>query len=187
MKIVFVDSTGEILKISSGDAESIALNKPEGSIEIDTIPDSYETWWNGSVWVQKPVKPSDSYEWDPVAKIWVDTRTLGEYKKEKWQGVKQLRSAEICNTVAVGSLVFDATPEAQTNILAAIQIAELIGPSWEAEWTLADNSTATVNREILIAAALAIAEQTAAAFAKARILREQIETATSIAEIATIL
>jgi hypothetical protein len=116
-----------------------------------------------------------------------DAELVTEARTAAWSRTKAFRQSLLTLPVTVGTLTFDATEVSQARILAAIQMADLVGPAWSATWTLADNSSAEVDRATLAAVVVAVGVRTDGIFAQARTLREQIDAAQTVAEVEAVV
>lgn len=167
----YVTSTGQgfiIPPMSENDVECVEISFGE----IPQRPD------NGSYWRYK--------YYDGV---WVDTRNIEELKIAKWIEIKAARDAAEFSTFTWDNSVFDCTPVSQARIQGGVQLAQIALASstpFSIVWTLADNTTRTLNATEMIAVGEALASKVIAAHSKARIIRLSIEAAQSKEEIAAI-
>lgn len=131
-----------------------------------------------------PDKPADTdliaWSWSEQADNWVSEPTLDGAKDTKWAAIKAARAAAEVAPLTVDGLTFDADPASQQRIAGAVQLATLAPAGWTLDWTLADNTAATLTAAQLVAVSIALGAQVSAAHATARVLRAQIDAATSI-------
>lgn len=117
-------------------------------------------------------------------------RTLDETKADCWFRVKNRRAAAIAGGVdVVGIGVVQSDETSKLKISGAVQmamIAQSAGSPFSVVWTLADNSTATLNAGQMIGMGLAVGQHEYACHSNARNFRALIEAAASIAEIEAI-
>lgn len=132
--------------------------------------------------VNIPPKPSADHTFDYVIKQWVDPRTLDQIKADQWSVIKEARAAAEFSSFIWDGSEFDADALSQQRIIGAAQLAE-INPSFEIDWTLADNSVRTLNSAQMKSVGTALGAHVNAQHVKARSLRVQIENATTRAEV----
>lgn len=128
-----------------------------------------------------PVQPGPYHVFDWPTKTWADPRTLTHHQDAAWARIKLDRAAAAVAPLTVGAHTFDADPTSQQLITGAAQMALLAqssGQPWQIEWTLADNSSATLTAPDMLAVALALAQQVDAAHQRGRLLRAQIYATT---------
>jgi hypothetical protein len=113
---------------------------------------------------------------------WEDTRTLDEAKAQAWTRIKAARAAAETGPLTVSGRGFDATDISQRQIAGAVQLALIAGPAFTVDWTLADNTTATLTQAEIIGVGVALGQRTSAIYATGRSLRAEIDAATSNAE-----
>ena len=117
---------------------------------------------------------------------WVDRRTLDDHKTRKWQEIKAARqSTEFGGFIWDGS-VFDSDAISQSRIQGAVVLATS-SPSFEITWTLADNTSRLLNGTDMLNVGVALGEHVAMQHDRARILRTQLESASTIEAIESIV
>lgn len=178
---VYDPDTGQIIR---------TLSYPDGMLPHAVA--AHESWIEG-FWpddqyyvvagapVALPVQPSEHHTFDWASKAWIDPRTLADHQAAAWERIKLDRAAAAVAPLTVGQHIFDADPTSQQLITGAAQMALLAqsaGQPWQIEWTLADNSSATLTAPDMLAVALALAAQVDAAHQRGRLLRAQIYAAT---------
>lgn len=179
-----IDATGELICTRSGSSMAAMLEQlPAGHALLIDLPPTVPSWWDGSQWVVKPAQPSEHCTWDGVAKAWVDPRALADLRAARWAEIKRVRAVAEVAPLAVAGRVYDADAESQRRIAGAVQLAVIAPPGWSIDWTLADNSVATLTAADVIAVGVALGAQVSAAHAVARVLRAQIDTAADAAAI----
>jgi hypothetical protein len=137
----------------------------------------------------KANRPDYAISWDNASMAWVfpdASIVLEKQKAAKWIKTKQDRLTDVYSPLTFSGSVFDADKDSQQLIAGAVQIASLAPNDWVIDWTLSDNSTKTMTKAEIIGLGLALGERTAAAWSKSRLLRTQIEAATSESEINSI-
>ena len=118
------------------------------------------------------------------ALYWSDDRTLADARAEKWAAMKVARSAGLNGTFSAGGLTYNCNREAI--VMAAVEalLAKAAPePAWTKTWTLADNTSATLTADQVLAAARACGDHIGALWATARTLRAQINAAATIAAV----
>lgn len=127
-----------------------------------------------------PPQPSSCHIYDAEEGLWVDTKTLASSKTSAWERIKQARTEAECSNFICHGEAYQANKE---NISCAAQLAsqaQAAGEAYLIDWTLADNSIATLDAAGMIAVGAALAVHISETFAIARNLREQIAAAVSI-------
>jgi hypothetical protein len=108
---------------------------------------------------------------------------LAERKAAMWDLVKARRTALTDSpgaSVETPSGVVQSDAKSQQNILGLVQmavLAQLASQPFSADFTLADNSVATLDASEMIALGLAVGQYVQAVYAHARSLREAIDAA----------
>lgn len=136
---------------------------------------------NGSI-TQLPDKPSNWVIWNWETHSWVDPRPLTEVKAAKWLQIKDARNSAEYGGFAWNNYVFDSDPVSQQRISGAVQLSQ-IAPNYSVDWTLKNNTTVTLNTQDMLAVGVALGEHVSTTHQTARILREQIEQATTNAQV----
>lgn len=181
-----IDETGELVCLRSGSNPALMLSSVgAGNSLLIVEPPSEPSWWDAQAlaWVTKPAQPSPWCEWNRAAKAWADPRTLAELRAARWAEIKLARAAAEAAPLAVDGRVFDADADSQRRIAGAVQLAVIAPAGWSLDWTLADNTTATLTAAEVIAVGVALGQQVSAVHAVARLLRTQIESAEDAPEI----
>ena len=127
--------------------------------------------------------PGAWYEWSNSTMRWVDTRPLDIARQHKWVAIKTERATRCEEPLTVGTRTFDATAYSQTQINGAVTLAMLAPDTWTLNWTLADNSVVTLTKAEVIELGLALGQRTNEVFEAARLLRVQVEAATTTEEL----
>ena len=137
-----------------------------------------------------PPQPADvdGVEWvyDDVAGEWVGEQTLAGARALRWAQIKRSRAAAESAALTVDGRTFDADPDSQRRISGAVQLATLAPAGWAIDWTLSDNTVATLGAAEIVAVGVALGAQVSAAHATGRALRAQLDAATTVAEINSI-
>lgn len=133
-----------------------------------------------------PPSPSPAHTFDYTTKQWVDPRTLSDLQAAKWAQIKRDRDeAEFGGFTWDGS-PFDSDAISQSRIQGAVQLAAM-APGFTIDWTLANNSVRNLSAADLANVGAALGMHVATQHAKARLLRSQIEAATTAAELGAVV
>lgn len=191
---IYDTTTGQINQICSAPnlesiqhllgTENAALQCSEGLSNVQFYVDV-----NSQSLVEFPPKPASYYTWDWSTHTWIDTRTLQQVKNEKWEEIKRSRDAAINAPLSTPYGVFDADPNSRANIANSVlylQTLEQQGTPGTVDWTLADNTTITLNYQEMSTVGLLLGQRTNAAYDTGRALRTQIDAATTIPEVEAI-
>ena len=113
--------------------------------------------------------------------------SLDEMKDYKWQAMKLLRAQDESSGFDVpGVGRFDSNEYSQNKIIGSVvaaQLSVLNDVEFLIDWTLADDSIATLDAQGMIGVGLALLAHINQVHAKGRIVRSRIESATSFAEV----
>ena len=135
-----------------------------------------------------PTQPSPHHTFDYTTKQWVDPRTLDDLKATKWEEVKRWRAdATVAPQLVTRFGVFDGDAAGVNNIKSAVlglREAAAIGAAPSTiTWTLYDNSAVELTPNELSEVAAMLLARGNVAHVRARVLRLQIEAATTAAEL----
>lgn len=139
---------------------------------------------------EKPQQPTPWHSWDKTKWLWVTTpEALAQAKEFAKARITLSRdAAERSGFVAYGK-VFDSEDKAIQRLQGAAQaavIAKQLGKPLSIEWTCADNTTLTMDADMLIEIPVVMAQAADALHKKARLLKERIDAATTLEEITAI-
>jgi hypothetical protein len=140
--------------------------------------------------IELPAKPSSSHTFDYATKQWVDPRTLNQIKATQWESIKVSRAIALTSPVQTPYGAFDATDSGQKSITDAVlmlQTLQALGTPTTIDFTLADNTVVTLDTTKMVTVGLMLGQQTQAAYAKGRALRNQIEAAARTTEVEAIV
>lgn len=134
-----------------------------------------------------PPQPSEYHEYDAVADMWIDARTLDSVKARTWERIKQVRAlAESADFVCCGAM-YQADKDRIVGAAQLALMAQAAGQPYSIDWTLSDNTHLTLDAAGMIAVGAALGAHVAEAFAIGLQLRGQIATATSFEELDAIV
>ena len=145
-------------------------------------------WIEEGVHHEQPAAPSTHHEFSWVTKAWEDPRTLQDLKDAKWEEAKRWReAATVAPLLATRFGVFDGDAAGMDNIKSTVlglREAAVIGAApATVTWTLNDNSTVDLTPVEFSEIAAMLLARGDAAHQRARVLRDQIEAATSQADL----
>ena len=128
-------------------------------------------------------RPTLESEWDEDAEAWVVN--LSALRARRWEYLKGRRAAALAEPVPFAGGFYDADPASVQNVTGAV-LAAMIDPTATWEWTRADNTVAQLDATQITGLAQAMAAQVAAAHARGRAVRAELEAAATAAEIEAI-
>lgn len=178
MRRAIVSSNGKLLKVISGNLESIELNTPEGCQAVEDPPELNMYYQDG--WVAMPAQPSPYHIFNYDLKDWIDPRTLDEIKAQKWAEIKVMRDQLEFGGFEFDGGIYDSDQVSQGRIMGAA-VAGI-----DQVWTLADNSTVELTAMQLQQLYAALQVHIASAHERGRIARQLIyeaETKEQVEEI----
>lgn len=180
-----VDSDGELVEVRSSSSISMLLASvpPGRHVLVAAVPD-VPSWWDFErlEWVRRPPAPSSAFVWQSASKSWVDPRPMDRVKMDSWSAVRSRRDAVVAAPISVDGLVFDADGSSAVEIRLRALEAASAPPGWSVEFTLADNSVATVSALQMIAAASALTARADAVRGAATSARDAIDAASTPAD-----
>lgn len=144
--------------------------------------------WDGSDFVDtgEPRSSRPYNEWSKESRKWVDARALDEKKADKWDEIKAARDAQEFSQFDWGGYTFQCDEVSQRRIQGAVQLAS-IDDTLTLDWTLADNSVQSFTASEYVQIGQALANHVSQCHARGRILRNQIESATTETELEAIV
>lgn len=134
---------------------------------------------------QPPAPPDDtmqSWAWDTVTKRWRSVATFAALQSQKWTVIKAERDVALNAPLLTVFGTFDSDLVSRANIAGAVALAQTLAsasPPFAITYTLADNTSVTLDGPSMVNVGLALGAKVQAAFARARALRLQIESATT--------
>lgn len=178
-----IDSHGTPRRWGQCDADLLAAQAGDGESVVAALPPSPDHTWDGQQWAQRPSRPSPTHVWAGGA--WQETRSLEAAKAQAWERAKAARAAYIDAGLSTPYGVFQtASPERQ-NIAEAVLLAQTLhamGQPVSIQFTLADNSVATLGITEMVTVGLLLGQRVQEAHAIARNLRAAIDAAQSTEE-----
>lgn len=135
---------------------------------------------------QPPVRRA---KWSNQIMDWIDLRTLEQRKEEKWEQLKQARSAALDALLVTPYGVFDSDPESRQNITDSVLLVKTLnelGQPSSIDFTLADNTVRTMTASEMIEVGLLLGAKVQAAHATGRALRLELDAAQTSEEVDSI-
>lgn len=133
---------------------------------------------------QKPEQPSKDHSFDYQQGVWVLDFEVA--KQRRWDGIKKQRGSEEFGVFEWGGYTFQCDEVSQRRIQGAVQLAALDG-TMTLDWTLADNTVQTFTAAEYVQIGVALANHVSGCHERGRILRQEIETATTESELEAIV
>jgi hypothetical protein len=143
------------------------------------IVNSDGTYTNERTGKTLPPRPSEYYEYDAAADMWIDARTLDSVKARTWARIKRARALAEAADFVCCCATYQADKDRIVGAVQLALLAQAAGQPYSIDWTLSDNTHLTLDAAGMIAVGAALGEHVASAFAIGRKLREQIAVATS--------
>lgn len=178
MRRAIVSSNGKLLKVISGNLESIELNTPSDCFAVEDPPEPNMYYLDG--WVAMPAQPTPYHIFNYDLKDWIDPRTLDEIKAQKWAEIKAMRDQLEFGGFEFDGGTYDSDQVSQGRIMGAA------AANIDQVWTLADNTTAELSASKLQQLYAALQAHIASVHERGRIARQLIfdaETKEQVEEI----
>jgi hypothetical protein len=194
---VVADLDGQIVRFGSCPATMVTAQAAAGEQAIQGRGDPLLHYvWDGHVrdftaaQVQRrSARPGPWCLWSMVEMDWIDQRApgvaLAEAKAATWNAIKAARDAAISAQLSTEFGNFDAGPCSRAAMVEALALGGWAGED-TINWTTADNQSVALTPAQLSAVARLLAQRTQACHDQARQLRQQIDAATTTAELAAI-
>jgi hypothetical protein len=187
-------ATGDISGVVMSDDDHLHLNVPDGCSPIlgeydyraGYIVDGQFIEYFEEQAALKAQRPPYRASWSNSAMSWIDKRNMEQARADQWEAIKAARTAAIAAPITVDGNTYDADQDSQTKIAGAVQIATISGSAFEIDWTLENNSVVTLSGPQIIAVGLALAHRSSLIYGQARLLRAQIDAATTTEEVKSI-
>lgn len=119
----------------------------------------------------------EGFIWKMPERMAVDMRGIDDARAQAWERIKQRRAEEECKPFSCNGAVYDGNA-ASTQRISRNAMHAMSNHDFSIDWTLADNTAATLDAAGMIAVDAALTARNAAVFDTARLLREQINTCT---------
>lgn len=184
MMYVIYDADGNIIKSVDCPANKIDDQLEEGQFYIEGDVHDGTHYVSDGALVFKGEQPSDSHIWDMQVKDWHFDLALA--KDLKWTEIKTARTLQEFGTFDWGGYTFQCDEVSQRRIQGAVQLAA-IDDTMTLDWTLADDSVQNFTAAEYVQIGQALAIHVSQAHERGRILRQQIDAATSAEELEAIV
>jgi hypothetical protein len=170
----------------------VQTNATEYEAIKDTLPTHVEGLFGREHYLKEgvpkllPNKPSEFHRFDLATEAWFDPRTLDDLKEAHWRLMKQQRTAAEYGGFDWDGSRFDSNAASQSKIQGAAQLAQIAmmqGQPFYISWTLSNNTARTLNAAQMVAVGMAMSAHINACFERGRLLRSQIEAATTQSEV----
>lgn len=154
---------------------------------VETLPNNPVYFKNNTV-IEIPNSPSKFHKWGIESDSWeMDENSISQAKHSRKQLINLNRdNARNAGFMAFGKL-FDSNEAARTNIMFAAQAAMLLPDTFTIDWTCADNTQITLNKEQLLQLPVLLVSAGDALHQKALALKVQIDAATTLEEIEAVI
>ena len=183
--------SGRVVSCSTYAPEVVPFPIKGGSfIRSQNFVDPSAYRYDGTEFVPLGASPSKNHVFDYEQNQWVDPRTLDDLKALKRAEINQHRDQVEFGPFEYNGMAFDGDVDAQRRLAGYISVSKSAlaqGEEYSREFILADNTVVTLQANDFVAIELAKIDQVAAAFAKAILLKQQIEQATSKEELEAIV
>jgi hypothetical protein len=186
--VVFDPATGEILRAGHCQDSDLELQDPNGNVLESDAQDDTHYVVDGEVVAYtddqaaaKASRPTYPATWSNTTFVWVDDRALDKVRADQWSAIKAARSAAVAGGFGWNGMSFQSDPTSQGQIQGAVQLAVLAaqaGQPFTINWTLTDNTVATLSGADMIQVGLAMGAFVQAQYDKGVALRNQIDAAT---------
>lgn len=179
----FSTATGAVSRISAGPDLGSMSEPSQGELAaLTTFSGDLPAYWDGQAVRPVPERPSSGHiwQWAPVF-AWVPDLTAS--RASAWLAVKRERDKREFGAFEHAGMMFDGDEASQRRINLAVlgaQAALAAGQAWSIDWTLADNSVATLDAADIVGVAESLGANISAAHEWARGLRTQILAAQSV-------
>ena len=121
-----------------------------------------------------------------VSGAWTDVRDLEQKKADKWGQIKATRDSIEHGGFTWDGSTFDSDLASQNKIIGAVQLANVTGPTFTIDWTLANNSVRALSAADMVEVGKTLGLHVSTQHTIARGLRQQIEAATTAQQVEAI-
>lgn len=188
-KVVFYDAEGRITGRRSGTVDNVnasLANATAPYVDVTGLDDvNAETHYvsNGQVFA-KGEQPSPGHVFNYGTAVW--ELDIAFARQNKWIDIKAARTAQEFGTFDWGGYTFQCDEVSQRRIQGAVQLSA-IDDTLTLDWTLADNSVQTFTAADYIQIGQALAVHVSQCHERGRILRLEIEAATTLEDLEAIV
>jgi hypothetical protein len=171
---VFYDSTGRITSVQKNATSNVVGTRSYIQSELNGNPDDFYVA-DGQI-RPKGNKPSEAHWFNYSSASW--TLDLDTAKNQAWERIKEDRETEEFSTFVWNNHSFDCNSVSQMRIQSAVQAA-IMDDGLNIVWTLADNTMQTFTASELKQIGQALGSHVSQCHERGRILRNQIDAATT--------
>jgi hypothetical protein len=188
-KVVFYNAEGRITGQRSGTVENVNASLASSTatyVDVTGLdPVNAETHYvsNGQVFA-KGEQPSPGHVFNYGNAVW--ELDIPFARQNKWIDIKAARTAQEFGTFDWGGYTFQCDEVSQRRIQGAVQLSA-IDDTLTLDWTLADNSVQTFTAADYIQIGQALAVHVSQCHERGRILRLEIEAATTLEDLEAIV
>lgn len=183
-----IDACGRVVgggNLRNTPSDSAEFSYIESDVDLGAMLNSatFFVWENGQfIDTGEPKTAAPYMVWSKDQNGWIDGRDLSEKKADKWAEIKAARDAQEFSQFDWGGYTFQCDEVSQRRIQGAVQLAA-IDNTMTLDWTLADNSVQNFMAAEYVQIGQALAIHVSQCHERGRILRNQIESATTEAEL----
>lgn len=184
--LVYYEADGRITGTISGpdDFLQTAADEYAGlSLVSDSKPTELQYVKNGQI-ADCGDRPSNGYQFNYATEQWELEIDLA--RQIRWSALKADRDAQEFGTFDWGGYTFQCDEVSQRRIQGAVQLAA-IDSAMTLDWTLADNTVQNFTAAEYVQIGQALANHVSQCHERGRILRQQIDSATTQAELEAIV
>lgn len=186
ISVVFYKSSGEITRVRSGSVAGVTHDAESSGgtyLITDESVDVNANYISSGEVLTKPPQPNDGSVFDFSSGEWAFDIELA--RSLRWTEVKGSRSAYEFGTFELNGNVYQCDEVSQRRIQGAVQLA-VLDSEMTIDWTLADNSVIQLTAAQLIVVGGALAAHVNLSHERGRILRAEIEMASTEIELEAI-
>lgn len=138
------------------------------------------------------IEVADGFAWRGHCVDWDSLTVVDDLeaaRAQRWDDAKAARNAAASGGCETPLGRVDTTDTSRVLITGAVQMAQLAqatGQSYSVDWTMADNSKVTHDGGAMIAMGIAVAEHIATCWAHSQVLRDAINAAATVEDIANV-
>ncbi len=180
----------EYAELQAGAGEAVVYAEEGGPDELSAyVLDGILTAYTPEQVQAKSQRPAWSSGWSNSTMSWVDPRDLAQHKEDRWTYIKTRRDQAEGSPFTWSTYTFDGDSSSQQRIQGAVQLAVLATQAqqpFSIDWTLFDNTVATLDAMAMFGVGQALATSVGTAYAIGRALRDEIAAATTQEEVEAI-
>ena len=182
-------ATGRVIASGTSHTPEVLATSSIG-ILVGAAAEPGEDYIDSGAVTTRAVCPSSDHVFNWNTKQWADPRTLQDLKDAAWERIKAARGTYIDLPLVTPYGTFDSGAKDRINITDAILLLQTLtslGTPTSIVFTLANNSTQTLNTAEMVTVGLLLGQKVQAAHANARVRRAEIEASTTKEQIDAIV